>query len=177
MTAGHLSAEDVEAMRFFGSHLPPWSTDCLTAVADGSTVAAWCRRSGISRREVSAWLVGSPEFAAAFVAAQDAGARMMLDDALDIADIQERARRVKIDALGRREVTFEDALGHRKLRVSTRIRLAEKLSERLAPRQRVALGGDPDAPPVELSETERVARVQGLLAIAEERARAAGELG
>lgn len=163
-------------MRFFGVASPPWAVSCLAALADGSTAAAWCRQSGISRREVSAWLVGSPEFGAAFTAAQDAGARMMLDDALDIADTQERARRVKIDAQGRREVTFEDALGHRKLRVGTRIKLAEKLSERLAPRQRVALGGDPDGPPVELSETERVARVQGLLALAEERARVAGEL-
>lgn len=171
-----ISAEDVDALRFFGVTVPAWSSACLTAVADGSTVAAWCRQSGISRREVSAWLVGSPEFAAAFGAAQEAGARMMLDDSLDIADTQLRARRLKIDAQGRREVVYEDALGHRKLQVSTRIKLAEKLSEKLAPRQRVALGGDPDAPPVELSETERVARVQGLLALAEERARAAGEV-
>lgn len=78
-------------------------------------------------RTVYDWREADPEFAARFARARDAGFDAIAEEALEIADTPQEGIRIETDADGSKTVR-EDMLGHRKLRVETRLKLLAKWS-------------------------------------------------
>ncbi len=55
-------------------------------LAEGGTLTAWCRMSGVGRRTVADWRARYPEFAARYDQAMLDGCHALLDESLTIAD-------------------------------------------------------------------------------------------
>lgn len=93
-------------------------------------------------RTVYDWRDADPEFAARIARARDSGFDAIAEEALEIADTPQEGIRVESDASGFKTVR-EDMLGHRKLRVETRLKLLAKWSpKRYGERVDVAHSGN-----------------------------------
>lgn len=150
--------------------------DLLEWLMQGRTVQAWCEIEGHpSRNVIEEWAQSDPLFAAKLARARLYFADALMDQALDISDTPTEGLEVveETDEDGNvtRRVKTCDAIAHRKLRVETRFRIARTANPaRYGDVQRVALGGDPNAPPIEMTEVQRAERVRVLMTVAAQRA-------
>lgn len=96
-------------------------------VAEGTTLAEIGRMPGMpARPTIYEWLKQQPEFAAAMDIARDLGADAIAEEALRIADTPEEGVEYEIGSDGDTKEKRSDMLGHRKLRVDTRLKLLAK---------------------------------------------------
>lgn len=96
-------------------------------ISEGETLSEICRSEGMpKRRTVYDWLRQDDEFAKAMDIARDLGADAIADQALVIADTTEEGVQVEIGDDGGTKEKRGDMLGHRKLRVETRLKLLAK---------------------------------------------------
>lgn len=141
-------------------------------IATGEPLRVICRDEGMPAfQRVYEHMASDEDFAGRFARARQIGFDAIAEEALEIANTPCEGLDVEEDADGtvvkRRRA---DALGHRKLQVETRLKLLAKWDpKRYGERVATELSG-PNGGPIELSETERSARVAGLLALAQHRA-------
>ena len=83
--------------------------------------------------------------------ARDIGYDALAEDCLHIADNTEMGQKQVMTDEGS-ATTVEDMLGHRKLRIETRLKLLAKFHPTKYG-DKLALGGDADAPPIKTEET------------------------
>lgn len=126
----------------------------LAWVADGQTLRSFCRLPGMpSRPTIDRWRAEDPVFASRFARAREAGADVIAEEALAIADTPQSGKIITTDKDGKKTVT-EDMLGHRRLQVETRIKLLAKwFPQRYGDRVEVEHSGK-----IELAEAMRKAR-------------------
>lgn len=94
-------------------------------ISEGKTLREWCRQNGPSYRTVYDWLEKDKEFSSRFARARDLGFDVIAEEALAIANTPVEGVRVEEGKDGTKKVT-EDALGHRKLQIETRLKLLAK---------------------------------------------------
>lgn len=99
-----------------------------------------------SVRTVSDWKSAHPEFSTDIAYAREDGFDFISADILRIADTQVEAIIERSTANGI-EITRQDALGHRKLQVETRLKLLAKWDPKRYG-DRLAVGGAEDMPPI-----------------------------
>jgi hypothetical protein len=107
------------------SKITPALTDELLArVSEGEPLAQVCRDPKMpALRTVYDWLAKDSELSARFARARTAGYDMIAADVLRIADTPLEATTISDNDKFGRTVKREDALGHRKLQVETRMKL------------------------------------------------------
>lgn len=120
--------------------------DVCARVADGEPLAQVCREMGLGLTTWYDWARERPEVAAAIARAREAGYDMIAMETLRIADTQVEAIIEKSTANGI-EITRQDALGHRKLQVETRLKLLAKWDPKRYG-DRLAVGGADDMPAI-----------------------------
>ncbi len=102
----------------------------IDQMSNGATLSAICRQDGMpSRRTVYDWIRADADFAKAMDIARDLGADAIAEEALEIADTTEEGVELEISGEDQKRETKEkrgDMLGHRKLRVETRLKLLAK---------------------------------------------------
>jgi hypothetical protein len=133
----------------------------------GEPLAAICRDEDMpAARTVYDWREADLDgFSAAFARARAIGFDAIADQCLAIADTQEEGEIITKDNTGT-TVKREDMLGHRKLRVDTRLKLLAKWDPKRYGEQ-LRLQGDPEAP---LSlPADPVATIAAMLAAAQQR--------
>lgn len=81
-----------------------------------------------SARTVHRWLAANESFCQAYLRARERQADLIFDQALEISDTTEEGIETVEKADGSVETRKGDMLGHRKLKVDTRLRMAGKLS-------------------------------------------------
>ena len=120
-------------------------------ISEGKTLREWCRLPGKpARRTVDEWRQKDPEFAKRMWRARDDGYDVIAEEALHIAD---------------RPSKHEDDVQHRKLQIWTRLQLLAKWDPRRYG-DKVQIGGDANGVPVAISESERAAKIEAILAAA-----------
>lgn len=143
----------------------------LQWMANGRSPGTWCKAVGAPRdiahrrRMVAQWVADDPDFAALYDASADVGVDSLLEDVLAIVDDDSRDAIETVGPKGDvRRVPNPVAVQRARLRVDARFRLAETLVPgRFARMQRVAIGGDPAAPPVQISDHARHERLRLLV--------------
>jgi hypothetical protein len=136
--------------------------DIIEWISGGQTLRDYCRQPGKpARRTIDGWRERDSAFSARFARARDDGFDVLAEECLEIANTPMEGQTVTVDKDGRKVVT-EDMLQHRKLQIETRLKLLAKWDPRRYG-AKVALGGDPDAPPIELTDAERATKLQALL--------------
>ncbi len=119
----------------------------LDRLSNGEPLAQICREHGMPAvSTVSLWRTDHPEFAVAFARAREDGFDQIAMDALRISDTPVEAIIEKSTANGI-EITRQDALGHRKLQVETRLKLLAKWDPKRYG-DRMAVGGADDMPAI-----------------------------
>ncbi len=148
--------------------------EICSRLAAGESLRAICKDEHLpTRATVHNWLVENREgFFDQYTRARDVGLDELADEMLEIADTTQVGVRSENSYDGYKEVR-EDMLGHRKLRVDARKWYLSKLApkkygDRLATELTGADGG-----PVQISDTERVAKIASIIATAQ--ARKSGE--
>lgn len=122
-------------------------------LADGKPLAAWCRQPGNpSAPTVYGWGTSLEWFATRVARAREIGFAVIADDCMTIADDDSR------------DWLDSSAIARAKLRVETRAKLLACWKPSVYG-NKVAVGGDTDAPPIKvLTSVERAHRIQVLLA-------------
>lgn len=107
--------------------VPQDSADSIIEwISEGNTLRAWCRQPNTpSFRTVYNWLEKDKDFSSRFAMARDMGYDCIAQECLDIADNMHEGIKTKETNNGI-ETFREDALGHRKLQIDTRLRLLAK---------------------------------------------------
>jgi hypothetical protein len=95
-------------------------------------------------RTVYDWLAQDKDLSARVARAREAGYEAMAEETLEIADNFHLGQTQVMDDKGNK-VTIEDMLGHRKLRIETRLKLLACWSPSKYG-NKVQLGGDPNNP-------------------------------
>ena len=95
-------------------------------IAEGEPLRAICRDMGIAWRTIYHWRSDNEEFAARIAIARAQGMEAILEDILDIADQPELGLEVTESEDGKKSTKKSDMLGHRKLRIDTRLKLLAK---------------------------------------------------
>lgn len=98
-------------------------------LAVGEPLAVICRDIGIPRRTINQWRQDDEEIATQFDEARDDGFDMLAAECLDIADTEHEGVEI-VERAGKKEVHKGDMLGHRKLRIETRLKLLSKWDPR-----------------------------------------------
>lgn len=94
---------------------------------------------------VSRWLGEKPEFRESYLRARERQADLIFDECLEIMDTPQNGVETITKPDGTVETREGDMLGHRKLRVDARLRMAGKLApKKYGDRQVIA--GDPNEP-------------------------------
>lgn len=95
-------------------------------IAEGEPLRVICREEGMPNwRTVYLWMEANEEFATLIARARIVGREAIFEDTLLIADEPEEGIRREISENGVKEV-HEDMLGHRKLKIETRLKLLAK---------------------------------------------------
>lgn len=98
----------------------------LAWISEGKTLRDYCRQAGCpSFTIVYEWLDKDEDFSKRFARARDTGHDVIAQECLSIADTPVEGKRIKHTDDGM-EVVIEDALGHRKLQIETRLKLLAK---------------------------------------------------
>lgn len=138
----------------------------LTALAEGLTISGAAKQAGIPRGTVYHWRDADPDFAHAWNEAEDAGADLLEDEALRRAVLG----LVEPVYYGGKEVGEVRKYSDTLLVFLLKARRPDKYRERMS----TELSG-PNGTALSLSDTEREARIQSLLAMAAQRAAEQGE--
>lgn len=142
-------------------------------LAMGESLRSVCRDDGMPpEATVRGWVIDDVQgFAAQYTRSRDFGLDAMADEVLDVADDGRNDWIERETAKGGTYVALNDeAVSRSKLRVDARKWYLSKLApKRYGETSKVELSG-PNGGPIELSESERSARVAGLLALAIHRA-------
>lgn len=97
-------------------------------IADGESLRSICRDRGKPNKStVFRWLEANEAFATRYAHARESQADSLVDDILLIADTPLLGVKTKTNEKGEIETTEGDMLEHRKLQISSRQWLAEKL--------------------------------------------------
>lgn len=95
-------------------------------IAEGGALKPFLRQPGMPNwSTVYAWIAEKPDFAERMELARQMGADAIAEEAMEIADTTQEGVRTETSEDGHKEVR-EDMLGHRKLRVWTRLQLLAK---------------------------------------------------
>lgn len=113
------------------THTPVILADIIARLSNGEPLTSICRTDGYpDRRTVGNWRKELPEFDAAFLSARDDGFDAIAAECLAIADTPENGVETTTKPDGSTETREGDMLGHRKLRVETRLKLLAKWDPR-----------------------------------------------
>lgn len=134
----------------------------LAWVADGKTLAEFCRRNDVSRRSFYDWKAADPELAARFARARELGADVIAEEILAIADDGSNDTYVDDEGFTR---TDHDVIARSRLRVDARLKLLAKWFP-TSYGDKMQVGGAADLPPVRMTTEERAARISSILAAA-----------
>ncbi len=89
------------------------------------------------------WSFEDEDFQSKLARAREHGIETLLDTTLDIADNQEPGLKIKTDAEGKVETVEEDMIAHRRLKIDTRIKLAQMLKPKTyGPKVDITSGGE-----------------------------------
>lgn len=121
--------------------------EVCSRVSGGEPLAAVCRDMGIGLTTWYDWVKERPNLAEAIARAREAGYDMIAVDTLKIADTPVEAVTERSTANGL-EITRQDALGHRKLQIETRLKLLAKWDPKRYG-DKLAIGGADDLPAVQ----------------------------
>jgi hypothetical protein len=122
--------------------------EVIARLSMGEPLAAICRDEHMPAvRTFHDWKERTPELAARFARARDDGFDQIALQALEIADTPVETIIERSTAQGV-ETTRQDALGHRKLQIETRLKLLAKWDPRRYG-DKLAIGGAEDLPPVQ----------------------------
>lgn len=94
-------------------------------LATGEPLTSICRDLGVTRQTVNAWRRDDETIAKLIQAARDDGYDAIADECLEIADNTQEGVEV-VERGGKTETHHGDMLGHRKLRIETRLKLLAK---------------------------------------------------
>lgn len=139
-------------------------------LAAGESLRSICRDDGMPHRAtVHRWLIDDVEgFCDRYTRARDIGLDEMADGMLEISDTPVEGVRREASDEGYKEVR-EDMLGHRKLQVETRKWYLSKLApKKYGDKTAMELTGA-DGGPVQITDSERAAKVAAILASAKAR--------
>ncbi len=152
------------------SYTPEIAAEICEALAAGKSLRAICEAEHLPHRAtVHRWVLNNEQgFCDQYVRARDIGLDALAEEALAIADTPvEGVRREESDE-GYKEVR-EDMLGHRKLQVDTRKWYLSKLApKKYGDKTSMELTGA-NGGPVQISDTERAAKIAAILASAQAR--------
>lgn len=132
-------------------HTPELAAEICERLSTGETMRQICRDEHMPHwTQVYEWLARDDSLSLRVARAREAGFDALAEEALDIANTQHMGRK-KVFSSGAGEdddsvtVTEEDALGHRKLQIETRLKLLACWNPQKYG-NKVALGGDPGNP-------------------------------
>lgn len=155
------------------TYTPEIADEICERLSEGEPLRQICRDAHLPAwRTVYDWIKADEDFAARIARARELGFDAIAEEALEIANTPVIGVETEDDG-EKVKVKRSDALGHRKLQVETRLKLLAKWSpkkygDRLATELTGADGG-----PVQISDTERVAKIASIIATAQ--ARKSGE--
>ena len=125
----------------------------VEGLSAGTPLRELCRQDGMPAwRTVYDWLEADPDFAARFARAREMGFDAIAEEALEIADdgSNDWMERRRKDG-STEEVVNSEHVQRSKLRIETRLKLLAKWSpKRYGDKQTHSIGGDPDAPAVQV---------------------------
>ena len=121
--------------------------EIIARITEGEPLREICRDEHMPTwGTVYDWIDARPELEARFARARQRGHDAIAADALKIADTPVQGEEITVKPDGSQEVRRGDMLGHRKLQIETRLKLLAKWDRRYA--DKMALGGDEEAPPI-----------------------------
>jgi len=146
------------------------SEEICNRIKEGEPLRQICRDKGMpSWRTVYNWMKDNPDFASRIAHARPIGYDAIAEDTLRIADTPLLGEEIE-EADGKVKVRRSDMLGHRKLQIETRLKLLAKWSpSKYGDRTGIELTGA-NGGPVQISDTERAARLAAIVAVAQQRA-------
>lgn len=138
-------------------------------LAEGHSLLSICEAMGIAYATARRWEDDIPEHAANSARAREIGYRALSEECLRIADTPVVGIKKTTKPLTTRnsdgdivptgefleEVTEADMIEHRRLQIDTRMRLLGKWAPKVYG-DKLAVGGDPDAPPIKSESTVTV---------------------
>ena len=139
-------------------------------LATGESLRAICRDEGLPHRAtVHRWLIDNVQgFCDQYARAREVGLDELAEEALEIADTPQEGEETEDDG-EKVKVKRGDMLGHRKLQVDTRKWLLSKLApKKYGEKTSMELTGA-NGGPVQISDTERAAKIAAILAAAKAR--------
>lgn len=120
--------------------------EILEGLESGIPLEEICRREGMpASSTVRVWREQDAELASAIARARLDGFDVIAADCLRISDTPEEGEETVTKADGSVEIRRGDMLGHRKLKVDTRLKLLAKWDPKRYG-ERTVLAGDPEAP-------------------------------
>lgn len=148
---------------------PEIAAEICTRLAEGEPLRAICRDAHMPAwRTVYDWIEVNEDFAARIACARKLGFDAIAEQALEIADTPVVGEETEDDG-DKVKVKRGDMLGHRKLQVETRLKLLAKwCPAKYGDRTAMELTGA-DGGPVQISDTERAAKIAAILAAAQAR--------
>lgn len=151
------------------TYTPALADEIVERISNGEPLRAICRDDHMPVwSAVYRWIRENPDFAAAMNVARDLGADAIAEEALSIADTPVVGEETEESETGRK-VRRGDMLGHRKLQVETRLKLLAKWHpKKYGDRTAMELTGA-DGGPVQITDTERAAKIAAILAAAKAR--------
>jgi len=144
--------------------LADFEEDLLRWIADGKNLRVWCREPGRpSWHTVYRWKHENEDFARRLAHARDLGHDAMAHELILLVE-QPVATYDVTDAKGNVVAERMDPVDvqRRRLEVDAKLKLLACWSNRYSDRVRV--GGDADAPAIKMTDDERTARLQALVA-------------
>lgn len=139
-------------------------------LASGESLRAICRTEGMpAHPTVLGWVLDDVNgFGDQYARSRQIGLDVMAEELMEIADTPVEGERREETADGTK-VVREDMLGHRRLQVDTRKWYLSKLApKKYGDRTAMELTGA-DGGPVQISDTERAAKIAAILASAKKR--------
>jgi hypothetical protein len=138
-------------------YTPKLADRICSRLADGESLRTICRDEGMpSKATVFSWLRTKPDFLDQYARAKEESADALTDEMLEISD---DARNDWMERHDGENVGWQangEHIQRSRLRIETRKWLASKLKPKKYG-DKLAVGGDPDAPPIQVvSKIERV---------------------
>jgi hypothetical protein len=139
-------------------------------IAEGSSLLAFCKTNGFSYSSVSRWIYDerAPERAVNYARAREDRADALADEIVAISEEDRFVRAIDNETGEVADVTFDaTAVQRNRLRVDARKWVAAKMKPRVYG-EKVAVGGDPDAPAIQTSHTVTFVSAQKAVQLVEE---------
>ena len=152
------------------SYTPEIAATICERLAAGESLRAICRDDGMpDRSTVAKWVIDDVEgFSSQYTRARDVGLDVLAEEALEISDTPVLGEETEDDG-EKVKVKRGDMLGHRRLQVDTRKWYLSKLApKKYGERTAMELTGA-DGGPVQITDTERAAKIAAILATAQAR--------